>query len=527
MNNGCSDLLKMDLKSIGDYRIETFYREGGMSLTYLASHPDHSSLVVIKILKNRSANDPFAVARFLREAEILSHADHPNIVRLYECGQVEDMRFIAMEYFAGIALKEFIEHTLFSLPRALALLLEIAYAICHLHTHGMVHRDLKPENILIDDAFQIRLIDFGVARRIREGEGKGNLPPPQFVGTPVYMSPEQQKNSEHVSFPSDIYTLAIIAYELLTGRLCHGKIHLSNVPKSLQPILARALQPEIEERYQDIVDFIADLSDALNAIQVLPYVSGKEAQCGLIETVQEIQARRLYITPSSDSQQGGQVAPALMIYPSHDISGVYIEGFHGSDPKTSVWVFADSPAKGIDGLVLLAELKGRLEPLRRGREWEEWLRQIEDLNLSMGTRWPDALSLFVLCLDCRKHELNWTAIGDGGIYFRLSKNAGFSPLTQVQNHVGGGERAVAVGGKEPFPPGAMVLLHTHALLAQAMAEPTDADLSNLLSVLNDSSHLTPHQLQQKVLAKIPREVPFVRSGCPIALFSLVHQEQLV
>ncbi|MGZ3732637.1 MAG: serine/threonine protein kinase, partial [Parachlamydiaceae bacterium] len=153
-----------------------------------------------------------------------------------------------------------------SLKRALEMILDIAYAICHLHTHGIIHRDLKLENILINEQGEIKLIDFGIAQLLDDVKTEErSVFQYRTIGTPIYMSPEQRANPNSVSYPSDIYSLGIIAYELVLGRLSHGHVHLSLMPKGLQKILAKALQPDPQQRYQDIVDFIADLSAYLGS----------------------------------------------------------------------------------------------------------------------------------------------------------------------------------------------------------------------------------------------------------------------
>src|SRR6202040_2179363 len=112
-----------------------------------------------------------------------------------------------------------------------------------------------PENILIDQNGLVKVIDFGISQLLTVDKTHDSHRQ-QFVGTPVYMSPEQRENPESVSYPSDIYSLGIIAYELVLGKLSHGQIHLSLMPKGLQKILNKALQPRQQDRYQDIVDFI-------------------------------------------------------------------------------------------------------------------------------------------------------------------------------------------------------------------------------------------------------------------------------
>ena len=185
-------------------------------------------------------------------------ANHPNIVTLYDSGVWENGLYIAMEYIEGISLRKWLENTPAGLKKRIEMILEIAYALVHLHTHHVIHRDLKPENILVTPSGHIKVIDFGIAQVLNE-----KVQDPQnkrFIGTPIYISPEQREDPEKVSYPSDIYSLGIVSYEILLGKLSQGHVHLSLMPKGVRSILAKALNPDPKDRYHDVVDFIGDLS---------------------------------------------------------------------------------------------------------------------------------------------------------------------------------------------------------------------------------------------------------------------------
>jgi serine/threonine protein kinase len=255
---------RIDLpKQIGPYKIETLLNKGGMSLLYLGIHPDTAHPIAIKVLLPKYFKNKEIADRFLKEAEIIGMTHHPNIVRLYGQGTWEQGLYIAMEFVQGISLRQFILQKSFLPKKALEIVIQIGYALCHLHAHGVIHRDLKPENILITELGDIKVLDFGIARFSSEEEIA--IEKRRLIGTPIYMSPEQKKHPEQVSFPSDIYSLGIIAYELIVGRLSHGEIHLSLLPKHLREILEKMLQVKVEERYQDIVQVITDISTYLNA----------------------------------------------------------------------------------------------------------------------------------------------------------------------------------------------------------------------------------------------------------------------
>ncbi len=247
-------------EAIGPYKIECLLQKGGMSLLYLGTHPDTKEPIAIKVLSQRFLSNPDIIQRFLTEAEIISMADHPNIVKLYGHGEWEGGLYIAMEFIQGISLRQFILQNPISLTQGLQIIIDISYALCHLHTHGVIHRDLKPENILVTEQGTIKVIDFGISQLLQEKENPLSPPKQRLIGTPIYMSPEQRLNPEMVSYPTDIYSLGIIAYELILGKLSHGRIHLGLMPRGVQKILHHALQPQASDRYQDIVDFISDVS---------------------------------------------------------------------------------------------------------------------------------------------------------------------------------------------------------------------------------------------------------------------------
>lgn len=248
---------------IGPYKIESQIASGGMNDLYLALDLKSLEHVVLKVLKPKYAENFEMKSRFMREAEIVAQANHPGIVKYYAHGIWEGGLYLALEYLQGTSLRTYIQHTPMTLKRAVELILELCYAVCHLHIQGYIHRDLKPENIFVNEKGQIKLIDFGIARRVYELGQKKVAEEGRFIGTPSYMSPEQKNNPESVSFSSDIYSLGIIAYEMILGKLSHGHVHLLLMPKGIQKIIKKMLEPDPKDRYQDLVDVISDFSDYL------------------------------------------------------------------------------------------------------------------------------------------------------------------------------------------------------------------------------------------------------------------------
>lgn len=345
-------------KFIGPYKIESLLEKGGMSLIYLGTHPDTKEPTTIKILLEKFLSQPDVMQRFLIEAEIIAMADHPNIVKLYGHGEWEGGHYIAMEFIQGISLRQYILQTPMSLKRALEIIIDVAYALCHLHTHGVIHRDLKPENILVTETGSIKVIDFGIAQLIPDKRSQDSSGMQRMIGTPIYMSPEQRRNPEEVSYPSDIYSLGIIAYELVLGKLSHGQIHLSLMPKGLQKILNKSLQPKPEDRYQDIVDFIADVTAYLNSANLQ-----KEKKVGdqLSEFSESLRQSDTILAPNR-APEWPDIEIGIAMHRGHGISGGYHDFLEISDGSYGI-IMGESSAKGAEGVIYTATTRGMLRTL--------------------------------------------------------------------------------------------------------------------------------------------------------------------
>lgn len=273
-------------EKIGPYKIESLLNKGGMSLLYLGVDHKTKKPVAIKVLSPSHINHPEAVEHFLKESKAIAASNHPNIVKLYGQGSWEKGLYIAMELINGVSLRQFIVQHSLSIRRVLDISLQVAYALQHLHSLRIIHRDVKPENILITEGGEVKLIDFGIAQLQEEEEEL----PSYFIGTPNYMSPEQKENSSQLSFASDLYSLGIILYELISGKLSYGAINLSSIPKGLKHILVKALAISVSERYQNAEEFIHDISTYLQSKELDKEYTGpdqiKEAYEALYSALQ-------------------------------------------------------------------------------------------------------------------------------------------------------------------------------------------------------------------------------------------------
>lgn len=266
---------------IGAYRILKPLGFGGMGVVYLAEQDSPRRAVALKLLRLDTASDA-QVARFEQEAELLGRLVHPGIARVYEAGWTETETgrrpFFAMEFVEGRPLTEYAAERALDLTARLRLVSQVAEAVHYAHGRGIVHRDLKPTNVFVDARGEPRVLDFGVARPL--GEGSRATKTGQLVGTLAYMSPEQASGRFEVSPRADVYSLGVILYELLTGRLPiateHVPLHEAvrrvredepiaagairrELRGDLDTILGKALAKEPERRYASAAELAEDL----------------------------------------------------------------------------------------------------------------------------------------------------------------------------------------------------------------------------------------------------------------------------
>lgn len=337
---------------IGPYKIETLLSKGGMSYLYLGVNPEGFPIAV-KVLSPKFMTHPEMVQHFLKESEIIGLTDHPNIIKLYGQGKWENGLYIAMEFVQGISLMQFIMQQSLSLKSSLDIILQVSYALLHLHTHGVIHRDLKPENILITENGQVKVVDFGIAQLTYERKKALPSHKSQFLGTPSYMSPEQKKDPLKVTFATDIYSLGVLAFELITQKLSYGSIQLSLLPQELRKIIEKALQPAVEERYQDIVDFITDISSYLKTESISR--EGVETQ-DVREIWERLEAGHQKLLPTS-LPKWNAFDIGLSSYEPAAALGTYHDFFRFRD-QSYLALFAKQNEHRIESLADVGFLKG-------------------------------------------------------------------------------------------------------------------------------------------------------------------------
>jgi serine/threonine-protein kinase PpkA len=257
---------------IPGYRVIRKINQGGMSTVYLAIQISVGRVVALKVMNPQLNSDPAFSERFQREATIVGQLSHPNIVAIYDIGRYEDLNYIAMDYLPNGSVHDKMSTGL-SGEEVLRILREIASALDHAHEKGYIHRDIKPENILFRSDNSAVLSDFGVARGAANSSRMTHVG--TVVGTPHYMSPEQTKGN-NVDGRSDLYSLGIVFYEMLTGTLPYqgdeavtiALKHISApIPKlplqylTYQKVLDKLLAKDPEQRFQRGRDLIAAIDD--------------------------------------------------------------------------------------------------------------------------------------------------------------------------------------------------------------------------------------------------------------------------
>jgi serine/threonine protein kinase/formylglycine-generating enzyme required for sulfatase activity len=274
-------LAQADPPTIGRYRIVRRIGQGGFGRVYLACDDDLDRHVAIKVPSPKRVCGSDDAEQYLREARALAQLDHPRIVPVHDVGRTEDgLCYVVSRYVEGSDLAERIRQGRWSFRESAALVAEVAEALHHAHTRGLVHRDIKPANILIDLQGQPWVADFGLALRDQDWGREG-----KFAGTPAYMSPEQARGEGHrVDGRSDIFSLGAVFYELLTGRMpFRGDTPAQvleqilwaeerplrqiddTIPRELERICTKMLAKRASERYFTALDVADDLRHFLEA----------------------------------------------------------------------------------------------------------------------------------------------------------------------------------------------------------------------------------------------------------------------
>src|SRR5688572_6361206 len=255
-------------QTISHYRILSKLGEGGMGIVYKAEDSKLRRTVALKFLPSYTTENR---ERFLREAQAAASLNHPSICTIHEID--EEHGFLSMEFIEGLSVKEKIEIRPLPLEEALNIAMQACTGLQAAHDRGIVHRDIKPANLMLTAQGQVKIMDFGLAQ---VGDSTRITKTGTSLGTPAYMSPEQAKG-DAVDRRTDIWSLGVVLYEMIVGRLpfrgeteqavSYGIVHAepepvtalrTGLPKELDRVLAKALRKNPSERYAHVEDLLVD-----------------------------------------------------------------------------------------------------------------------------------------------------------------------------------------------------------------------------------------------------------------------------
>ncbi len=256
-------------ETVGPYRVIEQLGQGGMATVYKAYHPALDRYVALKVLHPAFREDASFLMRFQREAKVIARLEHPNIVPIYDYAEHMGQPYLVMKFIEGETLKARLARGPLSPEEALHILQAVGAALAHAHRQGILHRDIKPSNILLAPKGEVYLADFGLAR-IAE-LGATTLSADMLLGTPHYISPEQGQGRRDLDAGTDIYSLGVVLYEIVVGRvpftadtpfsIVHDHIFKPlplprsvnpRVPEAVERVLLKALAKERADRYADV-----------------------------------------------------------------------------------------------------------------------------------------------------------------------------------------------------------------------------------------------------------------------------------
>ena len=317
-----------ELATHSKFRILRTLGRGGMGVVYLAEHRVMERQIAIKVINKALLENTEALQRFHAEVRAAAKLSHPNIVQAFDAEQSGDMHFLVMEYVEGRNLAEWVEKRQKALPikHACSYVLQTARGLQHAFERNMVHRDIKPQNLMLTPKGQIKILDFGLARMVRErsAQAPGLTSDHAFMGTPEYVAPEQAADARQADIRADLYSLGCTLYFLLTGRppfrgetaikvvLAHVQDTptpltdiRSDVPAQLGQIVQRMLAKDARDRFQEPKDFIAvmaPLARSVSSAQPAKKVDSQENARSRVTVVKSETSRIIHSHQSPPDQ---------------------------------------------------------------------------------------------------------------------------------------------------------------------------------------------------------------------------------
>lgn len=323
-------------KSFGRYEVIRQIGQGAMGAVYLANDTQLHRQVALKVPKFLVAEGPEILERFYREARSAATLRHPNICPVYDVGEINGQHFISMAYIEGRPLRDFAKSSKRHALKQIAVTIrKLALALAEAHAHGIIHRDLKPANIIVDMKNEPVVMDFGLARRLT-GEDGQTTASGVIVGTPAYMSPEQaQADSQQVGPGSDIYSLGVIMYELLAGRVPFQGNLMSilrqiavdepkpptawraDIDPGLEAICLRMIAKDTSVRFTSAKDVAECLGEWIRSAPSRPVISLSDAVTDSVSAAEEQNPITIFV--ASTTAVGAPVKPRRLARNRHEL----------------------------------------------------------------------------------------------------------------------------------------------------------------------------------------------------------------
>ncbi len=362
------------------YEILELLGTGGMGQVYLAHDTRLRRKVALKILPPELTDDERALRRFEQEAQAASALNHPNILTVYEFGQVDDLHFIAAEFVDGLTLRKKLSQSSLKLNAVIDIGVQIAGALTAAHSSGIVHRDIKPENVIVRTDGIVKVLDFGIAK-LTESRAQTdgyqtrtvwtNTQPGTVVGTAKYMSPEQARGIA-IDARSDLFSLGAVIYEMVAGRAAFEGETQSDViaeilkgnpppladavpecPAELEHIISRALRKDRDARYQTAEDLASDLRELKKEMEFEAKLHHSTSSAGSPQS-RRAESSDLHISPPGVTIEAQLTAPASQSFRSYAgghltkraviAIAILLAAFAISYPVLRKWTNALSPA---------------------------------------------------------------------------------------------------------------------------------------------------------------------------------------
>ena len=331
-------------KTVGHYRITAKLGAGGMGEVFLAEDTRLERMAAIKFLPAEMAADPDRRARFLIEAKAASALNHPHVCVVYDVGETDEkLPYIAMEFVAGQSLDELVKKGPMEVARVVEIVVQVADALDAAHASRIVHRDIKPANISLNERGQVKVLDFGLAKRMPQESADGlgmtaamqQTQQGQILGTPSYMSPEQALGKD-LDYRTDIFSVGVILYELSTGQRPFTGASFSeivnkivntqptaiarlnyDIPPEFERITLKCLQKQPDRRYQSARDLMVDLRNLARTLE-RGLTAAESAMLGRLEPTQTFAGHRSEIAEEPFSLEKLKSSDVLLNYASID-----------------------------------------------------------------------------------------------------------------------------------------------------------------------------------------------------------------